>query len=408
MDNDNSDQKRLEALKKLDEKLGIEPEVEHEALKEGVTQLKLEDEVVDAEFADVKPKDETKSGVPPEGGGTDGNGGTSGGGGGGNDGESDKVVSPQEPPRPIVWSRNWQMVSWILLAILGLMLAGSTLWAIVADDWRGVLATALVSFFLATQVKLVQENNELVVNLIGRYFASLRPGLYVMLSPFLVASKKIYMGDTVLVLLADGTEHPEFPGQQYSQVELKNDVVSVTVEIIVRVFDTARAFYLVDGYKMAILKKVESELVTEFGKRGFDEVRDEQGDIESELQKNLRPLFRYWGVHLINVMIRSIELEAESKAALRQRFQAETRKDAEILRGVGEGGRTAAAMKATKLTGEQVIAAQLVTAQMEAIREGENVTLVLNTSGDTMTVPAVVATGKKLIESLDKGERKKG
>lgn len=179
------------------------------------------------------------------------------------------------------------------------------------ESLLAALTLAIIGYMVGS-VKVINEGNEGIVERLGQYRRTLKPGMNFVI-PVL---------DTVLV---------ETTREQLLDIEPKSaitrDNVSLTVDAIMywKILDVYKAYYAVEDLEEALKNLVITTLRSEIGRMDLRETVSNRAKINQALLHQLDEATETWGVKVIRVevqeispsktMLESMELEraAESK-----------------------------------------------------------------------------------------------
>ncbi|PSB24293.1 SPFH domain-containing protein [Stenomitos frigidus] len=191
------------------------------------------------------------------------------------------------------------------------------------------LALAVVGY-IAGSVKIINEGNEGIVERLGQYRRSLKPGLNFVIPVF----------DTVLV---------ETTREQILDVDpqqtITRDNVPLTVDAVMfwKILDVPKAYYGVEDLESALTNLVVTALRGEIGQMDLRETVSGRNKINQSLLHQLDEATESWGVKVMRVevqelapsktMLESLELEraAESK---RKATMSETESTVESIQRI--------------------------------------------------------------------------
>jgi len=172
--------------------------------------------------------------------------------------------------------------------------------------------TLVVVGYIAGSVKIINEGNEGIVERLGQYRRSLKPGLNFVIPVF----------DTVLVETTREQVLDTDPQQAITR-----DNVPLTVDAVMywKILDVQKAYYGVEDLESALTNLVVTALRGEIGQMDLRETVSGRNKINQALLHQLDEATESWGVKIMRVevqeiapsktMLESLELErsAESK-----------------------------------------------------------------------------------------------
>ncbi len=185
-----------------------------------------------------------------------------------------------------------------------------------------LLVIAIV--FVVTSVKIVPQQQVWVVERLGRYYASMLPGLNIIL-PFIDR-----------VAYQHGMK--EIPMDVAPQVCITKDNTQVKIDGIIffQITDAKLASYGTANYQMAIIQLAQTTLRSECGKRELDHLLEERNDINHAVIAVLDEAGSNWGVKVLRYEIRDITPPEPVLHAMQAQITAEREKRARIAQSEGK------------------------------------------------------------------------
>jgi regulator of protease activity HflC (stomatin/prohibitin superfamily) len=231
-----------------------------------------------------------------------------------------------------------------------------------------ILIIAVV--FIVRAVKVVPQQNAWVVERLGKYHATLSPGLN-----FLIP---------VVDRLAYKHSLKEIPLDVPSQVCITRDNTQLQVDGILyfQVTDPMRASYGASNYVVAITQLAQTTLRSVIGKLELDKTFEERDMINAKVVEAIDEAALNWGVKVLRYEIKDLTPPAEILRSMQAQITAEREKRAVIATSEGkrqeeinlaEGQKQAAIAKSE---GEKQAAINTAQGQAAAITEVANATAV--------------------------------
>ena len=243
----------------------------------------------------------------------------------------------------------------------------------------GLIALVVLIVLIKTAVVVPQQNAYVVENL-GKYSRTLRPGFNILV-PFL---ERVAYRHSLKEHAMDIEE----------QVCITSDNVQVGVDgvIYLQVVDPERSSYGIGNYVFAISQLAQTTLRSEIGKIELDRTFEERGHINQSVVEELDKASDPWGVKVLRYEIKNINPPSDVLSAMEKQMRAEREKRATVLSSEGERD-----AKINEAEGEkqQVIKASEAAKQRQ-INEAEGEAAAI------LAVAGATAEGlKKVAEALD-------
>ena len=246
-----------------------------------------------------------------------------------------------------------------------------------------IVLLAVAVIFIAQTLKVVPQQNAWVVERLGKYHATLNPGLNFLL-PFIdrVAYKHSLK---------------EIPLDVPSQVCITRDNTQLQVDGILyfQVTDAMRASYGSSNYIMAVTQLAQTSLRSVIGKLELDKTFEEREMINAQVVNAIDEAALNWGVKVLRYEIKDLTPPAEILRAMQAQITAEREKRALIA--ASEGRRQ-----------EQI---NIATGEREAFiarSEGEKQAVINNAMGEAASITAVADATAQAIERVAAAIRQPG
>lgn len=244
-----------------------------------------------------------------------------------------------------------------------------------------ILVIAVI--FIARSIKVVPQQNSWVVERLGKYNASLTPGLNFLI-PFIdrVAYKHSLK---------------EIPLDVPSQVCITRDNTQLQVDGILyfQVTDPMRASYGSSNYIMAVTQLAQTSLRSVIGKLELDKTFEERDIINAQVVQAIDEAALNWGVKVLRYEIKDLTPPKEILHAMQAQITAEREKRALIA--ASEGRRQ-----------EQI---NIATGEREAFiarSEGEKQAAINNAQGEAAAITEVANATATAIERVAAAIRQPG
>jgi len=186
-----------------------------------------------------------------------------------------------------------------------------------------VVLLVIAVIFIAKSVKVVPQQSAWVVERLGKFHTTLKPGLNVLM-PFI--DKIAY-------------EHSlkEIPLDVPSQVCITKDNTQLHVDGILyfQVTDPMRASYGSSNYIIAITQLAQTTLRSVIGRMELDKTFEERDAINASVVTSLDEAALNWGVKVLRYEIKDLTPPAEILRSMQQQITAERDKRARIAESEG-------------------------------------------------------------------------
>ena len=182
---------------------------------------------------------------------------------------------------------------------------------------------ALIIGLLALSIKVVTEYERLVVFLLGRFQAVKTPGLRIVVPGI----QKAFRVDLRVVTM-------DIPSQDV--ISRDNVTVRVNAVLYFRVVDPEKAIIQVEHYLTAINQLAQTTLRSVLGQHELDEMLSDREKLNSDIQEIIDKRADAWGIKVINVEIKHIDLNESMIRAIARQAEAERERRAKIIHAEGE------------------------------------------------------------------------
>lgn len=212
----------------------------------------------------------------------------------------------------------------------------------------GVMATVLIIAVLLTisGIKILKEYERAVIFRLGRLVTARGPGI-VYVIPFVEKMMRVELRTVTM----------DVPPQDV----ITRDNVSIKVSAVLyfRVIDPNRAITEVQNYLFATSQLAQVTLRSTCGQALMDELLAERDKINARIQEILDSQTEPWGIKVVLVEVKDIDLPQEMQRAMAKQAEAERERRAKIIHAEGEFQASQKLADAAQVIGKQPIAMHL-------------------------------------------------
>jgi regulator of protease activity HflC (stomatin/prohibitin superfamily) len=252
-----------------------------------------------------------------------------------------------------------------------------------------VIVAAVVAFLLfliaATSIRIVRPYQRGLVERLGRYHATVDPGLRLIL-PFIDKLQVVDMREQVV----------DVPPQEV--ITEDNVIVSVDAVIYYEATDPQRLAYNVTNFQLAATKLAQTNLRNVVGDMQLDEALTSRDTINARLRDILDDATDKWGTRVVRVEIQRIDPPPDIVHSMHQQMQAERTRRAVVTEAQGvreaavtraEGEKQAAILQAEGSRQRQILEAQGQAEAIERLAQAERTREVTVAEGQAQAIRAV-------------------
>jgi len=246
-----------------------------------------------------------------------------------------------------------------------------------------LLLILVIFFIVSSAIRIVREYERGVVFRLGRLIGAKGPGLIILI-PIIDRMVKVDLRTITL----------DVPTQEV--ITKDNVPVKVNAVVYFRIIDPEKAIVQVEDYLAATSLIAQTTLRSVLGQSELDELLAEREKINMNLQKIIDQQTDPWGIKVMTVEVRDVELPENMKRAMAKQAEAERERRAKIINAQGEYQAAELLAKAAEIIGKHPAAIQL--RFLQTIREAAA------ERGTNIVIPLPIDLYKALVE---KGEEKK-
>jgi regulator of protease activity HflC (stomatin/prohibitin superfamily) len=203
-----------------------------------------------------------------------------------------------------------------------------------------------VVFFIGSFARILREYERAVIFRLGRLVGIRGPGLTFLL-PWIEKAVRIDLRTITM----------DIPSQDV----ITKDNVSVKVNAVLyfRVVDPARAVTEVENYLFATSQNAQTTLRSVCGEAELDELLAEREKINAHLQTIIDQHTDPWGIKVVQVAVKHIDLPEEMRRAMARQAEAERERRAKVIAAEGEYQAAQRLTEASTIMAKEPIAIQL-------------------------------------------------
>lgn len=176
---------------------------------------------------------------------------------------------------------------------------------------------------LALSIRIVAEYERLVILFLGRFQCIKKPGLRLVIPGI----QRAFRVDLRVVTM-------DIPSQDV--ISRDNVTVRVNAVLYFRVIDPEKAIIQVEDYLNATNQLAQTTLRSVLGQHELDEMLSERDKLNENIQEIIDKRADAWGIKVINVEIKHIDLNESMIRAIARQAEAERERRAKIIHAEGE------------------------------------------------------------------------
>jgi regulator of protease activity HflC (stomatin/prohibitin superfamily) len=243
-----------------------------------------------------------------------------------------------------------------------------------------IVLTAAVIFL---GIRIVPQGSTRVVERLGKYHATLEPGLNVIIP---LIDKVVHEVPTKDIVL-------EIPPQEV--ITKDNAVIGANAVAYINISQPHKAVYGVEDYRLAIRNLVQTSLRSIIGEMNLDDALSSREEIKAKLKATISDDIFEWGITLKSVEIQDIKPSDTMQKAMEEQAAAERASRATVHRAEGE--KTAAILEAQGRLEASKLEAQatvyLANANQQAIQK-------ISEAVQSNELPVMFLLGEKYVDAI--------
>ena len=249
-----------------------------------------------------------------------------------------------------------------------------------------LIVIAFVLFvFAAAGIKIVRPYQKGIVEQLGRYKATVGPGLKLII-PVIQSLTRVDMREQVV----------DVPPQEV----ITKDNVTVTVDAVIyyEPTDPQRLIYNVANFLMAITKLAQTNLRNVIGDMSLDNALTSRDNVNVTMRQVLDDATDKWGVRVVRVEIQRIDPPLDVMNAMHEQMKAERTRRAVVLEADGtreaaitraEGNKQAVILGAEAVKQESILEAEGEADAIRAVADAERYRQMTVAEGEAEAVRSV-------------------
>jgi regulator of protease activity HflC (stomatin/prohibitin superfamily) len=244
------------------------------------------------------------------------------------------------------------------------------------------VAVVIIVLFVVSGLKVLREYERAVVFRLGRLVGARGPGIIYVIP----AVEKALRIDLRTITM-------DIPSQDV----ITKDNVSLKVNAVLyfRVLDPNRAVVEVENYLFATSQLAQTTLRSVCGEAQLDELLAEREKINAHLQSIIDQHTEPWGIKVVQVAVKHIDLPEEMRRAMAKQAEAERERRAKVIAAEGEYQAAQRLAEAAAIMAKEPIALQL--------RFLQTLVEVASENNSTTIFPVPIDILKPFLDRAEKG-----
>jgi len=204
----------------------------------------------------------------------------------------------------------------------------------------------LIIFVLANSLRVLREYERAVVFRLGRFVGTRGPGLIILI-PFIERMVKISLRTVAMDV------------QPQDVITRDNVSVRVNAVLYFRVVEPERAVIDVENFLFATSQLAQTTLRSVVGQAELDELLSKRDKLNAQIQTILDESTDPWGIKVMTVEMKDVDLPMEMKRAMAKQAEAERERRAKVIHADGEFQASQRLSEAAAIIEKHPIALQL-------------------------------------------------
>lgn len=182
-----------------------------------------------------------------------------------------------------------------------------------------LIILGIVLIFAIASVKTVPQGEEWIIERLGRYNRTLKPGLAIIIPPIDTVRNKVNVREQFL----------DVPSQ--AVITKDNAIVQIDAVFFYRVVDSYNATYNITNINASLIQLAKTNLRAIIGSMELEHALSNRDEINGKLRNNLAGIENEWGIVITRVEIKDILPPDTIVKAMEKQIQADREKRAIIL-----------------------------------------------------------------------------
>jgi regulator of protease activity HflC (stomatin/prohibitin superfamily) len=289
------------------------------------------------------------------------------------------------------------LIFFVIIAIgLGIAYTGNGGQASTGTMVIGVI-TFLIAIIISSAIKIADQWEKAVVLRLGRFQSLRGPGIFFIIP---IIDNVAYWIDTRVITTSFTAEKT-----------LTKDTVPVDVDAVLfwKVFDSKKAALEIAEYRNAINWASQTALRDVIGKTMLSEMLEGRDKMSSQLQKIIDDRTEPWGINVISVEVKDVNIPSSLQDAMSMQAQAERERQARVILGDSERQVAEKFGEAAKTYENNPVALHLRAMNMlyEGLKTNSTIVIVPSSALETMQLGGLAGM-TALTMGLTPGGEKKG
>ena len=203
--------------------------------------------------------------------------------------------------------------------------------------WFLIAVVVLAILFVKMAVVIIPQSETKIVERLGRYHATLQPGVNIII-PFIDKAKNVIAvvrGRYVYTNTIDLREQV-YDFDKQNVITKDNIQMQINALLYFQIMDPFKAAYEINNLPNAIEKLTQTTLRNIIGEMELDQTLTSRDTINTKLRAVLDDATNKWGIKVNRVELQDITPPQTVLQAMEKQMQAERNKRAEILNSEGE------------------------------------------------------------------------